>query len=234
MEVIPAIDLLGEAAVRLRRGAYDQATGYGSPFDLARRYSEFPLVHVVDLDGARSGRIRPELVRELVAAAAPARVQASGGVRSPADADALVAAGASRVVVGTAAWSLLDEFVAGLAERLVVAVDVRDGIVRTHGWTEGALGLDDAIDRCVAAGVRRLLCTAIDRDGTLGGPYTELVAHVVERSALPTLAAGGIRSDDDLDALEQAGAEGAVVGRALLEGRIDVRARGGTADTRPA
>ena len=137
--------------------------------------------------------------------------------------ETLVRAGASRVVVGTAAWTLLDELVAALGERLVVALDVRDGVVRTSGWTESALELDEAVARCVASGVPRLLCTAIDRDGTLDGPDVALVRRVVERSALPVLAAGGIRSEADIDALEQAGAEGAVVGRALLEGRLTLR-----------
>ena len=132
-------------------------------------------------------------------------------------------AGADRVVVGTAAWTLLDELVASLGERLVVAVDVRDGAVHGRGWTESSLALGDAIERCVAARVPRLLCTAIERDGTLTGPDTELVSHVVHTSGLPVLAAGGIRSDDDVDALEQAGAEGAIVGRALLEGRLGLR-----------
>jgi phosphoribosylformimino-5-aminoimidazole carboxamide ribonucleotide (ProFAR) isomerase len=150
-------------------------------------------------------------------------VQASGGIRSVADAETLVRAGASRVVVGTAAWTLLDELVASLGDRLVVALDVRDGVVRTRGWTEEGLALDEAIDRCVLAGASRLLCTAIERDGTLEGPDVELVRRVVERSRLPVLAAGGIGSDEDIDALEHAGAEGAVVGRALLEGRLELR-----------
>ena len=122
-------------------------------------------------------------------------------MRSVADALALLEAGASRVVVGTAAFGgALDEFVAALGERLVVALDVRDGVVRTTGWTESTgLPVDDAVDLCVAAGVQRLLCTAIDRDGTLAGPDVELVARVVRRSGLPVLAAGGIRDEADLD-----------------------------------
>jgi phosphoribosylformimino-5-aminoimidazole carboxamide ribotide isomerase len=177
-------------------------------------------VHLVDLDGARSGGVRPQLVSAVAAAAAPARLQASGGVRSVADAEAIVAAGAQRVVVGTAAWTLLDELVAALGPRLVVALDVRDGIVRTAGWTEAAVVVDEAVDRCVAAGVPRVLCTAIDRDGTLNGPDVLLVAQVVERSGVPVLAAGGIRDDADVAALEAVGAEAAIVGRALLEGRL--------------
>jgi phosphoribosylformimino-5-aminoimidazole carboxamide ribotide isomerase len=227
VEVIPAIDLLGTRAVRLEQGDYDRATQYGEPLELARGFSASGAtrLHVVDLDGARAGRIRPDVVERLAAAAAPVPVQASGGVRSVADAEALVHAGADRVVVGTAAWTLHDELVASLGERLVVAIDVRDGTVQTRGWTEGSLGLDEAVARCVAAGVPRLLCTAIDRDGTLRGPDTRLVSHVVERSALPVLAAGGIRSDADVDALEGIGAEGAIVGRALLERKLSLRAR---------
>jgi phosphoribosylformimino-5-aminoimidazole carboxamide ribotide isomerase len=224
VEVIPAIDVLGESAVRLEQGDYERSTQFGEPVELARTFAAGGAgrLHVVDLDGARAGRIRPDLVEAIARAAAPVPVQASGGVRSLADAEALVAAGADRVVVGTAAWTLLDELVASLGERLVVALDVRDGIVRTRGWTEDALTLDDAIEQCVEAGVQRLLCTAIDRDGTLTGPDTELVSRVVQTSALPVLAAGGIRSNDDVDALERAGAEGAIVGRALLEGMLSL------------
>jgi phosphoribosylformimino-5-aminoimidazole carboxamide ribotide isomerase len=220
LEVIPAIDVLGTDAVRLYQGDYAEATGFGEPLELARRFASCAWVHVVDLDGARSGRIRPTLVRDLAEAAAPARVQASGGIRSLADAHSLLAVGAARVVVGTAAWKLLDELVTALGERLVVALDVREGAVRTTGWTEGGLPLDYAIDRCRNAGVTRLLCTAIERDGTLSGPNVELIGTVVERSGLPVLAAGGIRDQGDVDALAAAGAEGAVVGRALLEGRL--------------
>jgi phosphoribosylformimino-5-aminoimidazole carboxamide ribotide isomerase len=228
MEVIPAIDLLGRKAVRLEQGDYERVSQYGEPTELAARFAADGArwIHVVDLDGARAGLIRPVVVSALVHASAPASLQASGGVRSVEDAETLVRAGASRVVVGTAAWTLLDELVASLGERLVVAVDVRDGIVRTRGWTEGGIELDRAIDQCVASGVARLLCTAIERDGTLDGPDVELIRDVVSQSGLPVLAAGGIRSEEDIDALENAGAEAAIVGRALLEGRLALRTRG--------
>jgi phosphoribosylformimino-5-aminoimidazole carboxamide ribotide isomerase len=225
MEIIPAIDLLGNEAVRLEQGDYARVSQYGEPDALARRFAAEGArwIHVVDLDGARGDLIRPVVFSALVHASRPASVQASGGIRSVADAETLVRAGASRVVVGTAAWTLLDELVASLGDRLVVALDVRDGVVRTRGWTEEGLALDEAIDRCVLAGASRLLCTAIERDGTLEGPDVELARRVVERSRLPVLAAGGIGSDEDIDALEHAGAEGAVVGRALLEGRLELR-----------
>jgi len=222
--MIPAIDLLGDSAVRLHQGDYDRAREYGEPVELARSFAAAGAtrLHVVDLDGARAGRIRSDVVHAIVEAAAPVPVQASGGVRSVADAAALFEAGAARVVVGTAAWTLLDALVASLGERLVVAIDVRDGVVQARGWTESSLDVDEAIRRCVAAGVPRLLCTAIERDGTLRGPDVDLVRHVIESSGLPVLAAGGIRSDEDVAALSEAGAEGAIVGRALLEGTLSL------------
>jgi phosphoribosylformimino-5-aminoimidazole carboxamide ribotide isomerase len=228
MRVIPAIDLLGERAVRLRRGDYDRVVFDGSPVELARQFAaagaEF--LHVVDLDGARSGRVRPALIERLVEAAAPTPVQASGGIRSVADAARLLEAGAARVVVGTAAFSApaaLREYADALGERLVVALDVRDGELAVDGWTRPtAVTPEEAVDRCLAAGVARLLCTAIERDGTLEGPDVALLERVVRRSGLPVLAAGGIRSRADLDALEAVGVEAAVVGRALVSGLLEL------------
>jgi phosphoribosylformimino-5-aminoimidazole carboxamide ribotide isomerase len=226
MEVIPAIDLLGGGAVRLRRGDYDEVVFRGDPLELARRFGRAGAghVHLVDLDGARGRRVRPALVAAVAEAAAPAAVQAAGGVRSVVDAGALLDAGAARVVVGTAAFrepGALDPYVAALGDRLVVALDVRDGELAVTGWTERAsVSLDAAIARCVEAGVERLLCTAVARDGTFDGPDLELLAHVVEASGLPVLAAGGISSEDDLGALETVGVEAAIVGRAVVEGRV--------------
>src|SRR5262245_878528 len=221
IEVIPAVDVLGEGAVRLHRGDYDEVVERaGEPAALARRFAEAGArrVHLVDLDGARSGRVRPELVRAVAAAASPARLQASGGIRTHEDADALLAAGADRVIVGTAAFPDPTPWVEALGEQLVVALDVRDGQVRAAGWTEGAgLSLDDAVARCRAAGVIRVHCTAIDRDGTLAGPDLELVRRVAA-SGLRVVAAAGVRTPADVAALAEAGAEAAVVGRALLAG----------------
>ena len=230
--MIPAVDVLGDEAVRLHRGSYEEVVNRpGDPVAVAARLARAgaSLVHLVDLDGARSGRVRPELVGRVVEAAAPARVQASGGIRSLADAEALLAAGAERVVVGTAAFASDDEparLAAALGERLVVAVDVRDGRVRVAGWTEdGGLPVAAALERCVAAGVARLLCTAVERDGTLAGPDLDLLAGVCA-GGIPVLAAGGIRSEEDLRAVAAVGCEGAIVGRALLEGGVPLSALG--------
>jgi phosphoribosylformimino-5-aminoimidazole carboxamide ribotide isomerase len=221
IEVIPAVDVLGVDAVRLHRGEYDQVVERaGEPLALARRFvaEGATRVHLVDLDGARSGTVRPTLVAAVADAAAPARVQASGGIRSLADARALLDAGADRVIVGTAAFPDPAPWAEALGERLVVALDVRDGRIRTAGWTaESGLALEDAVERCLAAGAARVHCTAIDRDGTLSGPDVQLIATVAA-SGLRVLAAGGVRSPADVAALAEAGAEAAIVGRALLAG----------------
>jgi phosphoribosylformimino-5-aminoimidazole carboxamide ribotide isomerase len=223
-EVIPAIDVLGDESVRLVRGDFaDVSNRRGDPADLAATFAAAGArtVHLVDLDGARTGRLRPDLVRRIAEAAAPAGVQASGGVRSVADVDALLDAGAARVVVGTAAFArsgALGLFAAAVADRLVVAIDVRGGRVAVGGWErETSLAAERAAERAAAAGVARLLCTAIERDGTLTGPDVELLGRVRAASGLPVLAAGGIASRADLAAVAAAGCEAAIVGRALLE-----------------
>jgi phosphoribosylformimino-5-aminoimidazole carboxamide ribotide isomerase len=223
-ELLPAVDVLDGKAVRLEQGDYDRvAADAGDPFELIARVAAAGprLVHVVALGAAREGTVPLELARRAVAAAAPVPVQLGGGVRSVADAEALVAAGVARVMVGTAAFGpiRLEEFVAALGDRLVVAVDVGDGVVRTAGWLDSSsLATADALARCTRAGVQRILCTAIDRDGTLAGPDLALVREVRRAFAGAILAAGGIRNAADVDALRRAGADGAVVGRALLEG----------------
>ena len=226
-QVIPALDLLGGSAVRLERGKFDRVVAReDDPVALVERLvgAGARLLHVVDLAGARDGRIRPDVVRRLATAAAPAVIQASGGIRSVADAEALLEAGATRVVIGTAAFSgpcALEEYRAALDCRLIVAVDVRDGFVVTTGWASATpISAVEAAQRCAAAGVSRLLCTAVERDGMLDGPDLDLLATVRERSGLVVLAAGGISSTEDLDAVERLGCEGAIVGRALLEGRL--------------
>ncbi|TMK26095.1 MAG: 1-(5-phosphoribosyl)-5-[(5-phosphoribosylamino)methylideneamino] imidazole-4-carboxamide isomerase [Actinobacteria bacterium] len=221
-QLIPAVDVLDGRAVRLEKGDFDAvAREAGDPIELAKRFtaSRPPFLHVVVLHAARDGGAPVELTRELAAAIAPVSLQLGGGVRTPSDAFALFGAGAARVIVGTAAFEQGPKpYVEALGDRLVVAVDARDGEVRTRGWEKGSgLSVDEAVDRCRDAGVARLLCTAIERDGTMSGPDLELMDRVVRRFEGPVLAAGGVRSQADLGALAAIGLEGAVVGRALLE-----------------
>jgi phosphoribosylformimino-5-aminoimidazole carboxamide ribotide isomerase len=227
-QVLPAIDLLGTEAVRLEQGDFGRVSVRAQPEELVGRFAAAGarLIHVVDLDGARRGRIRADLIGRIVEAV-PADVQASGGIRSPGDAERLLAAGAARVVVGTAALDAraLEHFVDRLGDRLVVAIDVRGGRVAARGWLDdGGLEAGDLARRCGEAGVARILCTSIERDGMLGGPDLPLLREVRYASGLPVLAAGGIRSEADLAAVAAVGCEGAVVGRALLDGSLPLSA----------
>jgi phosphoribosylformimino-5-aminoimidazole carboxamide ribotide isomerase len=213
IEVIPAVDVLGGEAVRLERGDYDAVVERAAdPAALAARWvdSGARRLHLVDLDGARRGGVRPELVAAVAGLGVP--VQASGGIRSLADARELLDAGADRVVVGTAAWPDPTPWFE-LGDALVLAVDVRDGRVRSAGWTESTgLDVDTALRRAQGG---RVLLTAIDRDGTLAGPDLALVRRGAA-AGVRVLAAGGVRSPADVADLAAAGAEAAVVGRALL------------------
>jgi len=219
--------VLGGEAVRLFRGDYDTVVSRaGEPCRLVAAYADAGarLIHVVDLEGARGGGVRPGRIASLAEAAAPARLQVGGGIRSLADAWALVDAGAARVVVGTAAFGeddALRAFADELGEALVVSLDVGGDTVRVGGWLASTgIGAAEAAARCAEAGIRRLACTAIARDGTLAGPDLDLLRSVLEAARLPLLAAGGVRGAADLDALERLGCEGAIVGRALLEGGV--------------
>jgi phosphoribosylformimino-5-aminoimidazole carboxamide ribotide isomerase len=213
IDVIPAVDVLGDTAVRLRKGDYDEVVERAEdPVDLAFNWARqgAKRIHLVDLDGARSGAVRPKLVQAVAGVGLP--VQASGGIRTRDDALALLFAGADRVVVGTAAWPDPTPWLE-LGEQVVIALDVLNGEVRTAGWLEGTgVTLEQALER---TGDARLLVTGIDRDGTLAGPDLELVAAAVG-GGRRVLAAGGVRTPADVEALAQAGAEAAVVGRALM------------------
>ncbi len=219
--------MLGDEAVRLSQGRFDRVSVRGGdPAALAASFAArgARLIHVVDLDGARTGRVRPRVLARIAAAARPAAVQAAGGVRSLADAWRLLEAGAARVVVGTAAFAepgALARYADELGERLAVALDVRRGRIAVAGWErDGGLSVEDAASRCASAGIARVVCTAIERDGMLAGPDLDLLAHVRTLADTPVLAAGGVASLADLEAVCASGCEGAIVGRALLDGSL--------------
>jgi len=220
--ILPAIDVLAGRVVRLRHGRREQVTMEGGdPAAAAARFAAEGArwLHVVDLDGAFSGRPTPGLVAAVAAAAPGVPVQVGGGLR---DAEAVAAAlesGAARAMVGTAALTAAEELAARFGERLVVAVDARDGRVVVDGWTaDSGVTAPELGRRCAAAGVARLLVTSTRRDGSLEGPDVELLAAVIETSGLPVLAAGGIATLADLVTLRDLGCEGAVVGSAIWRG----------------
>ena len=226
--VAPALDVLEGRCVRLAQGEREQVTVEGGdPVEAARRFvaEGAPLLHLVDLDGAFSGTPSPGLLERVVAAAGGVPVQVGGGYRTLEAVEAALAAGASRVLVGTAAAGpdFLLEAAPRFGEGLVVAVDVRDGRVALEGWTAATpLTPTELVRRCAEAGVARLLVTNVRRDGSLEGPDLALLEEVLGASALPVLAAGGISSVDDLRRLRELGCEGAVLGSALWLGRISL------------
>jgi phosphoribosylformimino-5-aminoimidazole carboxamide ribotide isomerase len=226
--VLPALDVLEGRCVRLAGGDRTRVTiEGGDPEDAARRFAAdgAPFLHLVDLDGAFSGAPTPGLVERVGAAANETLVQVGGGYRTIAAVESALAAGASRVMVGTAALApaFLREAATRFGERLVVAVDARDGLVVVDGWARSStLPAPDLARACAGAGVRRLLVTSATRDGSLAGPDLDLLQSVIDASGLPVLAAGGIASLDDLVRLKRIGCEGAVLGSALWSGRVQL------------
>ena len=232
-ELYPALDIRGGRVVRLRQGDYAQETRYADePLAAARAHAEAGArwLHLVDLDAARvGGYTLAPLLRE-IRAQTGLRVQTGGGVRSEADAEAILDAGAARVVVGSLAVREPARVARWLgrfgAERLTIALDVRevDGEWRlpVAGWTaDSGARLDELLARYADAGLRHLLCTDIACDGMLAGPNLGLYRRVLARApAVAVQGSGGVRDAADVRALRDAGCAGAVLGRALLEGRL--------------
>ncbi|MCL6614493.1 MAG: 1-(5-phosphoribosyl)-5-[(5-phosphoribosylamino)methylideneamino]imidazole-4-carboxamide isomerase [Firmicutes bacterium] len=231
MKVIPAIDLMGGACVRLFQGDFGRATIYGrDPVAVARSFAEAGagLIHLVDLDGARCGRPVQREAILAVAAAVPVPVEVGGGVRTMAEIEAYLEHGVARVVLGSAAVkdpALLRAAVARYGERIVLGLDARGGRVAVEGWSEvsdrDALGFAKEM---AAMGVRELIYTDVARDGTLSGPNLEGLSLLVRESGMRVIASGGISSLADLEAVAGTGAAGAIVGKALYDGRLDLRA----------
>ncbi len=234
MQVIPAIDLQAGKCVRLFQGDFDQCTEYSDdPAAVAQKFQGmgFACLHIVDLDGARSGR---QDNREIVAAIARESnlaIQLGGGVRDEKTISSWLDAGVTRIIIGSAAVTYPEsvrdwcrQFGAG---RIVLALDVRldDGEIprlTTHGWTRTTdITLWQCIDDFQTAGVKHVLCTDVSRDGAMSGPNVDLYGEFIGRYPTRQLqASGGVRHIGDLKRLRSIGADGAITGRALLEEQI--------------
>jgi phosphoribosylformimino-5-aminoimidazole carboxamide ribotide isomerase len=232
-ELLPAIDLRAGRVVRLAEGDFARETVYGDdPAAVARSFADAGArwIHVVDLDGARDGaRRQVGTVSSIVqAAGAGVRCEVAGGLRDEKAVAAVLEMGAARAVVGTAALRDPDFVLRAVArfgaDRLAVALDVREGLAVGQGWVAGAAGVpvERALRDLAERGARTFIVTAIDRDGLLGGPDLSLLERLVETRQGEIVASAGISSLDDLLAVRQRGCTGAVIGRALYEGRIDL------------
>jgi len=232
-ELLPAIDLRGGRVVRLVQGDFARETAYSDdPVGVATRFVDAGAswLHVVDLDGARSGLpMHTRVIRTIIEAVGErARVEVAGGLRDARAVETAIGAGAARVVIGTAA--LRDPGFAGRLverygpDRVVVAIDVRGGRAVGQGWAADAVGVDpgEAVRELRAAGVTTFEATAIERDGTREGPDVRLYERLVGLDQGGIIASAGLSSLTDLDSVRRAGCVGAILGRAVYDGTIDL------------
>lgn len=236
MDLFAAIDLRGGRCVRLLEGDFGRETVYDrDPVEVAKEFAAggAPWIHVVDLDAARTGSAANRDVVLAIAGAVTVPVQTGGGVRTLTDAEALLAGGVTRVVVGTAAVErpeLVGEIASRWPGRVAVGLDHRDGEVRLHGWVEGGgRRVADMVPQAVEAGATAVIVTDISRDGKLGGPDVVGLAGLLEATGAPLIASGGVSSLDDLRLLAGVrsagvGLQGVIVGKALHEGTFGVAA----------
>ena len=231
MEVIPAIDILGGRCVQLYQGDYARGTVYSDdPLEVAARWaaSGAKRIHVIDLDGAKAGApVNMGIIGD-IATAVSARVQLGGGIRTVETARDAIAAGVSRVIIGTSAangGAVVESVRSELgSEAVMVSVDAKDGYVALRGWTESTrISVPKMVKRVEGMGVGRFMYTDITRDGTLTEPNFRAIEDLSGRTALKMLVAGGISSIGHLLKLSELGVEAAIVGTAVYTGDIDLR-----------
>ncbi|MFH1775660.1 MAG: 1-(5-phosphoribosyl)-5-[(5-phosphoribosylamino)methylideneamino]imidazole-4-carboxamide isomerase [Chloroflexota bacterium] len=230
MEVIPAIDLRDGRCVRLYQGDYSREVVFSDdPVEVAFQWQSLgaPRLHVVDLDGAANGELgNRDIIRE-IASAVLIPVQLGGGIRQLTTIERLLKDGVERVILGTAAVEdreLVREACRSYGESVVVSIDAREGLVATRGWREQTeLDAVSLAQSMVDIGVRRFIYTDISRDGTLTEPNFTAITEIITATESPVIAAGGISRLAHLEILKKLGAEGAIVGKALYTGDIDLK-----------
>ena len=232
IELIPAIDIIGGQCVRLTKGDYNQKTVYGEdPVSIAKDFEEmgFRRLHVVDLDGAKSKHIVNDEVLHRITSATHLTVDFGGGIKTDEDIQKAFAAGAAMVTVGSIAVTcpeLCERWIKEYgAEKIILGADVRNGKISINGWKEDSVeDLIPFLRKYVEMGIKNVLCTEISKDGTLGGPAIELYKSVMDVfPELHLIASGGVSSNEDIYRLEEAGIPAVVFGKAMYEGKIDVK-----------
>ena len=232
MQLIPAIDLMNGKIVRLTHGdpktakVYDQ---FGGPVETAKKWREEGArkLHIIDLDAALGSGDNLSVIAE-IAESVELPIQVGGGIRKIEAVEKLLTMGISQVILGALAFSdpkavtqIQQEFA---TETVIVALDNRDGKIMVEGWkTPTAIGMKEALEKFTALGVKAFLITSITKDGTLSGPDLETLSEACQYPNVEIIAAGGIGSLNDLTALKQIGVEGAVIGKALYEGRFTLK-----------
>jgi phosphoribosylformimino-5-aminoimidazole carboxamide ribotide isomerase len=230
IEIIPAIDIREGRCVRLYQGDYDQETVFSDdPVEVALEWQSLgaPRLHIVDLDGAYSGEIYNLDIINEIASAVLVPTQLGGGIRSLGTIEQLLKAGIERVILGTAAvedQGLVKQACQRFGESIIVGIDAREGYVSTHGWRqETQLEAVEFAQSMAKLGVRRFIYTDINRDGTLTEPNFSATAELINAVKMPVIASGGVSSLNHLGMLKSLGAEGAIIGKALYTGDIDLK-----------
>lgn len=230
MKLLPAIDLLDNRCVRLTQGDFERVTVYkDAPEEIAAMFESMgaDMLHLVDLDGARTGnsinRISIEKIRNRVRIP----IEVGGGIRTLEQAEAWLSLGVDRIILGTVAiesLTLLETLVKTYKDRIVVSIDADQGIVKTRGWkiSTGILACD-LMKTLEDVGVKTVIYTDIQKDGMLEGPNFPIYESLVQKTTIKIIASGGIASIDDLVKLKKIGLEGAIVGKAYYEGKIDLK-----------
>lgn len=231
MIILPAIDIIDRKPVRLYQGEYAQKEIVGSSvMELAKNFEQSgaEYIHLVDLDGAKEGkRVNHEIILE-TAHALDVPVEVGGGIRTMAQIESYLENGIDRVILGTSAMEdpqLLQDALRRYGERIAVGIDCRDGLVYGRGWLEASeLHYITFAKQLEEMGVQTVIVTDISKDGTLSGPNTDMLAALKEQSGMRIIASGGIRSIEDIAALKQLGLYGAITGKAMYHGTLDLKA----------
>ena len=229
MEIIPAVDLRNGKCVRLYQGDYAQETIFSDdPVSMAQRWENAGAkrLHLVDLDGAAEGKLGNATVIGKIASTVQIPVQIGGGIRLIETMDQLLDLGIDRMILGTVALEepdLVSEVCLKFNDKIIVSIDAKDGYVRGRGWKEaGSVKVEEVISQMESRGVKRFVYTDIARDGTLTEPNFEEIQKFKEFTQIPVIAAGGIASIEHLKKFAKLGVEGAIVGRAIYTGNIDL------------
>ena len=230
MNIIPAIDLIDGKAVRLQKGEYNKVTVYSEYpekvakyfYDCGARY-----LHVVDLDGAKSGKADNfEAIKKIIAASGLS-VEVGGGIRNMEMVKTYVKAGVDRIILGTAAITdpdFLKEAVATYGDKITVGVDIKDGMVAIKGWTEvSSVSCEDFCRQLEALGVSSVICTDISKDGMMSGTNLELYKSLNKDFNIDFVASGGVSTLEDIKALKEMDMFGAILGKAIYTGAIDLK-----------
>ena len=229
MKIFPAIDLFGGQAVRLYKGDYDQMTVYDpEPLNTVRKFEAVGAsnLHLVDLEGAKTGQTTNLPTIEKLAKSTGLFIEVGGGIRNMDTVRRYLDAGASRVILGTAAVTDPDftaQAVAQYGEKIAVGADLKDGKVAIKGWLETSQDTWEVFfEKMQALGVKTIICTDISKDGAMQGTNRALYKELTQRFSMDIIASGGVSSLEDIRALKAAGVHGAIIGKAYYTGAIDL------------